>query len=60
MNSWWAELEDRNDAVTMEVHQEPRSFLVIYSNDDGRKFRLRFNAKPNPIGFLAKLPGGRT
>jgi hypothetical protein len=48
-----------NQRATAYVHEDQRVVKVTYRNEDGKKFSLRFVQKPNPIGFMAKLPGGR-
>lgn len=49
----------QNPRATIYAHEEQRSFKVTYRGEDGKKFSLRFVQKPNPIGFMAKLPGSR-
>jgi len=43
--------------TSITVSEEVRSANVIYRNDKGDRFRVKFVQRPNPIGFRAKLPG---
>lgn len=49
----------QNQKATIYAHEDPKVFKVTYRGENGAKFSLRFVQKPNPIGFMAKLPGGR-
>ena len=43
--------------ASITVSEEDRASMVVYRNDKGDRFRLKFVQRPNPIGFRAKLPG---
>ena len=42
---------------TITAITDTPSVRIIYRNDAGATFRVNAIRKPNPIGFLAKLPG---
>ena len=42
---------------TITAITDTPSARVIYRNDAGATFRVNVVQKPNPIGFLARLPG---
>ena len=44
---------------TITAITDTPSVRVIYRNDAGDTFRVNAIRKPNPIGFLARLPGTR-
>ena len=45
--------------ATITVEDETQRTQVTYRGAKGRKFRVLFIRKPNPIGFHARLPGDR-
>ena len=44
---------------TVTAITDTPSVRVIYRNDAGATFRVNAVQKPNPIGFLARLPGAK-
>jgi hypothetical protein len=44
---------------TITAITDTPSVRVIYRNDAGATFRVNAVQKPNPIGFLARLPGSK-
>ena len=42
---------------TITAITDTPSARIIYRNDAGATFRVNAVQKPNPIGFLARLPG---
>ena len=56
INDW----DEQLPKATTFVHEDQRVIKVTYRGEDGQKFAVRFVQKPNPIGFRATLPGGRT
>lgn len=46
--------------ASITVHEETRSAKVTYRDPATNKtFKVTVHQRPNPIGFHAKLPGGR-
>lgn len=46
--------------ASITVHEEARSAKVTYRDPATNKtFKVTVHQKPNPIGFHARLPGGR-
>lgn len=45
--------------ATSTVVEETRSAKVTYRNEQGKTFRVMVHQKPNPIGFMARLPGDK-
>lgn len=43
--------------ATVIVHTDTPSAKVTYPGDDGKQFRVIVRQQPNPIGFMARLPG---
>ncbi len=52
----WDEVHNRS---TVMVSDEPKSFRVVYRDDNGSAFRVNVVQRANPIGFTAKIPGDR-
>ena len=44
---------------TITAITDTPSVRIIYRNDAGATFRVNAVRKPNPIGFLARLPGAK-
>ena len=44
---------------TITAITDTPSVRIIYRNDAGATFRVNAIRKPNPIGFLARLPGAK-
>lgn len=44
----------------MEVFDDMPVVIVRFYGDGGRTFSLKFIQKPNPVGFMAKLPKGKS
>lgn len=59
MSVYVNDYEEQMSRATTTVHEEQRVVKVTYRGEGGKTFALRFVQRPNPIGFRAKLPGGR-
>ncbi len=54
-HGWYGDRPERPAVVT-----EDKEARVTYRNQAGEKFRVIVRQKPNPIGFTARLPRGRS
>ena len=50
---------DSINQPTITAITDPASVLIVYRNAAGDTFRVNAIQKPNPIGFLARLPGAK-
>lgn len=48
-----------NQRATVTVHEDAKSAKVTYRGEGNARFRVVVHQKPNPIGFAARLPGGK-
>lgn len=45
--------------ASVTVHTDTPSAKITYPGQNGSKFRVLVTQKPNPIGFMARLPGDK-